>query len=131
MACGSEVMALWEIGLEKKARRLLKNAQQQKQIMSLFLLMEIRRKKKVFTTGVCGWLGLWQYFIKDLKDYPSEQTRNGFFPLIAQWHNTPFQNTNMLRIVEGTPAILKRRKQSQRQHKLRASSCVLKYRPRR
>lgn len=46
MACGSEVMALWEIGLEKKARRLLKNAQQQKQIMSLFLLMEIRRKEK-------------------------------------------------------------------------------------
>lgn len=113
MACGSEVMFLREIGLEKKAGRLLKNAQQQKQITSLFLLMEIRRKKKVFTTGVCGWLGLWRYFIKDLKDYPSEQTRNGLFsPLNSTIAYTPFPNTNMLRIVEGTPAILKRRKQS-------------------
>lgn len=80
MACDSIVMALWEIGLEKKAQRLLKNAQQQKQMMSI-LLMELQRKKKDFVAGVCWWFTLWQCFIKDLKDYPSARTEMAFFPL--------------------------------------------------
>lgn len=42
------------------------------------LLMEIQRKKKDLTTGV-GWcFRLQQYFINDLKDYPSEQTEMAF-----------------------------------------------------
>lgn len=79
MACDSIVMALWEIGFEKKkACRLLKNAQQQKTNNVSILLMEIRGKKRDFTTGVCWRFTPWQYFMKDLKDYPSEQTEMAF-----------------------------------------------------
>lgn len=84
-------MALEGMGLEI-AKRLLKNAQQQMYDGSI-LLMEILKKgekmlKQVFASGLA-------IFHKDLKDCPSERIEMAFF-LIAQWHNVPFQNTNIL-----------------------------------
>lgn len=87
MAWDSIVMALWEIGLQI-AKRLWKKCTTKK--ISSILLMEIQERKR----GRCLLLVYSIYISQRSERLPDWTNRNGFF-LIAQWHNVPFQNTNI------------------------------------